>query len=291
MIRIDIHDPLDPRIAAYHDIRERDLTGREGLFVAEGEVVLRTLLSPASLCRPVSLLVADKRIAGLQGLLAGLPDHVPVYVAAQDVLDGIAGFHLHRGLLGLGRKPGPLSLEALTRDAGRDAVILAASGIGNHDNMGGLFRNAAAFGAHGVVLDARCCDPFYRKAIRVSVGAALRVPHVRVMAADAMVDDLAAAGFEVIALTPSATERLSHLRPGGRRAILVGSEGPGLPARVIARCRAVGIPMSGGFDSLNVAVTAALALHQVTAVRSSEPPSAQAVGKGQHKGPAHDPDI
>jgi tRNA G18 (ribose-2'-O)-methylase SpoU len=264
MTRIDIFDPADPRIAAYLDIRERDLTGREGLFVAEGEVVLRTLLSPASLCRPVSLLLADKRIAGLADLLAGLSDDVPVYVADQDVLDGIAGFHLHRGLLALGRKTDLPTLDSLSRDAGPNAVILAASGIGNHDNMGGLFRNAAAFGARGIVLDGRCCDPFYRKAIRVSVGAVLRVPHVRVDTAEAMVDGLTEAGFEVIALTPSATERLSDLRTGGRRAVLVGSEGPGLPPSVIARCRAIGIPMSGGFDSLNVSVSAALALHQLT---------------------------
>lgn len=264
MNRINICDPTDPRIAAYRDIRERDLTGRDGLFVAEGEVVLRTLLSPASLCRPVSLLVADKRVTGLEAALALLAEDVPVYVAEQAVLDGIAGFHLHRGLLGLGCKPEPVSLDCLSRDAGPDAVILAASGIGNHDNMGGLFRNAAAFGAHGVVLDGRCCDPFYRKAIRVSVGAALRVRHARVGTVEAMVDALTEAGFEIIALTPSATERLSDLRPGGRRAILVGSEGPGLPPSVIARCRAVGIPMSGGFDSLNVAVSAAVALHQLT---------------------------
>lgn len=264
MNRIKICDPTDPRIAAYRDIRERDLTGRDGLFVAEGEVVLRTLLSPASLCRPVSLLLADKRVAGLEAALALLPEDVPVYVAEQAVLDGIAGFHLHRGLLGLGCKPEPVSLDCLSRDAGPDAVILAASGIGNHDNMGGLFRNAAAFGAHGVVLDGRCCDPFYRKAIRVSVGATLRVRHARVDTVEMMVDGLTEAGFEIIALTPSATERFSDLRPGGRRAILVGSEGPGLPPSVIARCRAVGIPMSGGFDSLNVAVSAAVALHQLT---------------------------
>ncbi len=261
MTPIEIHDPADPRIAAYRDIRERDLTGRDGLFVAEGEVVLRTLLSPASLCRPVSLLLAKKRLAGLE---AAIPEDVPVFVAEQAVLDGIAGFHLHRGLLGLGRKPDGRSLDDLIEGAGSDAVILAASGIGNHDNMGGLFRNAAAFGAHGIVLDGLCCDAFYRKAIRVSVGAVLRVPHVVVDTAEAMVDRLIAAGFEVIALTPSATERMSDLKPGGRRALLVGSEGPGLPQSVIARCRAVGIPMSGGFDSLNVAVTAAIALHQLT---------------------------
>lgn len=261
MVPIEIQNPDDPRIAAYRDIRERDLTGRQGLFVAEGEVVLRTLLSPASLCRPLSLLVAKKRLARFEGLV---PPDVTVFVAEQDVLDSIAGFHLHRGLLGLGQKPVPQTVDDLVAGASRDAVVLAASGIGNHDNIGGLFRNAAAFGAHGIVLDSLCCDPFYRKAIRVSVGAVLRVPHAVVDSGACMVEQLLSAGFEVIALTPRATERLADLKPGVRRAILVGSEGPGLPEAVIGRCRAVGIPMSGGFDSLNVAVTAAIALHQVT---------------------------
>lgn len=261
MTPIEIHDPDDPRIAAYRNIRERDLTRREGLFVAEGEVVLRTLLSPASFCRPVSLLVARKRLADVEALL---PDDVPIFVADQAVLDGIAGFPLHRGLLGLGRKPDALSVENLIAGAGSDAIVLVASGIGNHDNMGGLFRNAAAFGAHGVILDGRCCDPFYRKAIRVSVGSALRMPHAVEEDVEDVVARLEARGFEVIALTPSATERLVDLRPGGRRAVLVGSEGPGLSSSVIGRCRSVAIPMSGGFDSLNVAVASAIALHHLT---------------------------
>lgn len=261
MIPIEIQNPADPRIAAYRDIRERDLTGRQGLFVAEGEVVLRTLLSPASLCRPVSLLMAKKRLSRFEAVI---PEDLPVFVADQEVLDAIAGFHLHRGLLAVGQKPVARPVEDLLADAGDDAVILAAIGIGNHDNMGGLFRNAAAFGAAGLLLDDRCCDPFYRKAIRVSVGAVLRVPHAVSGTGEAIVTRLEKNGFEVIALTPGATEPLSGLKPGGRRAILVGSEGPGLPETLMKRCRAVAIPMSGGFDSLNVAVTAAIALHQLT---------------------------
>jgi len=261
MVPIEIQNPDDPRIAAYRDIRERDLTGRQGLFVAEGEVVLRTLLSQASLCRPVSLLLAKKRLARFEALI---PEDLTVFVAEQEVLDAIAGFHLHRGLLALGHKPIACSVDELLSNVGDDAVILAASGIGNHDNMGGLFRNAAAFGAAGVLLDSLCCDPFYRKAIRVSVGAVLRVPHAVPGTGEEMVTRLETAGFEVIALTLGAAEHLSDLQPGGRRAILVGSEGPGLPEPVIRRCRAVGIPMSGGFDSLNVSVTAAIAMHQLT---------------------------
>ena len=262
MIRIE--QPDDPRIAGFRDIRERDLTGRQGLFVAEGEVVLNVLTSPQSLCRPVAILLDRKRVEGLADVLARVPPETPVYVAEQAVLDSIAGFHLHRGILALGEKPVARGLEACLGPLGPEAVVVAACGIGNHDNMGGLFRNAAAFGAGAVLLDDRCCDPFYRKAIRVSVGAVLRTPMAAGLEALAMVAALQAAGFTVMALTPGASEPLEAAPQGGRIAILLGPEGPGLAPAVIERCRPVGIPMSGGFDSLNVSVASGIALHHFT---------------------------
>ncbi len=264
---IHIDDPADPRVAPYRDIKERDLTGRRGLFIAEGEVVLRTLASPASRCQPLSLLLAKKRVAALTDVIDALPADTPTYVASQEVLDTIAGFALHRGMLGIGQKPEPHAIEALLDKAPDNALVLVACGIGNHDNMGGLFRNAAAFGAHVVLLDDQCCDPFYRKAIRVSVGAVLRTLHGVAGDSATIVDRLQTAGFEVLALSPSSTERLCDVRPAGRVAIVVGAEGPGLDQHLIAKCRAVGIPMSGGFDSLNVAATSAIALHHLTMSR------------------------
>jgi len=261
---IPIDDEDDARVAAFRDIRERDLTGRQGLFVAEGEVVLRVLASAASYCRPVAALIAEKRLAALSDVLATLPPEAPVYSAPQPVLDGIAGFHLHRGILALGEKPAPRPLAGILADLADDAVVVLACGIGNHDNMGGIFRAAAAFGAAAVLLDDRCCDPFYRKAIRVSVGAVLRTPMVTSQDAGDLIDGLKAAGFRVLAMTPASPSPL-HLTPrGGRTAIVLGAEGPGLPDRVIARCETVGVPMSGGFDSLNVATAGAIALHHFT---------------------------
>lgn len=265
---IPVSDIDDLRISAFRDVKERDLTGRQGLFVAEGEVVLRVLASPASRCAPVAVLIAEKRLAGLRDILERLPEDVPIHTAPQDVLDAIAGFHLHRGILALGRKPERLDLGAFLDGLPERAVLVGACGIGNHDNMGGLFRNAAAFGAAGLLLDETCCDPFYRKAIRVSVGAALRTPFVEVVTTSAMVEALETRGFEVLALTPSATETLSQLKPAPRTAILLGSEGPGLSPVVIGRCRPLAIRMSGGFDSLNVAATSAVALHHLTTVEA-----------------------
>ena len=264
MAVIPIDDPHDARVAAFRDIRERDLTGRQGLFVAEGEVVLRVLLSPASLCRPRAVLIAEKRLPALTDLLAGLPDDVPVYSAAQPVLDGVAGFHLHRGILALGEKPTPRPLPAVLAGLPEQAVVVVACGIGNHDNMGGIFRASAAFGAAAVLLDDRCCDPFYRKAIRVSVGAVLRTPMATGLEAGDLIDGLKDAGFRVLAMTPASASPL-HLSPrGGRVAIVLGAEGPGLPTHLLERCETIGIPMSGGFDSLNVGTAGAIALHHFT---------------------------
>ena len=264
MALIPVDDPHDARVAAFRDIRERDLTGRQGLFVAEGEVVLRVLASPASLCRPVAALIAEKRVAGLAEILAALPPETPVYSAAQPVLDGIAGFHLHRGVMALGEKPEPPPPARVLAAAPDDAVVLLACGIGNHDNMGGLFRAAAAFGAAAVLLDDHCCDPFYRKAIRVSVGAVLRTPMSTGQDAGEMVDALKTAGFRVLAMTPSSPSPLHLAARGGRTAIVLGAEGPGLPTHLLERCETIGIPMSGGFDSLNVGTAGAIALHHFT---------------------------
>jgi len=261
---IPIDDPHDDRVAAFRDIRERDLTGRQGLFVAEGEVVLRVLVSPASLCRPVAALIAEKRLTALADVVAAVPSEAPVYAASQPVIDGVAGFHLHRGILALGEKPAPRPLADLLADLPTDAVVVAACGIGNHDNMGGIFRAAAAFGAGAVLLDDRCCDPFYRKAIRVSVGAVLRTPMASGIEAVEMIDGLKAAGFRVLAMTPASPAPLHLAARGGRTAIVLGAEGPGLPPRLLDRCETVGVPMSGGFDSLNVATAGAIALHHFT---------------------------
>jgi tRNA G18 (ribose-2'-O)-methylase SpoU len=142
-------------------------------------------------------------------------------------------------------------------------VVLVLFGIGNHDNMGGIFRNAAAFGADAVLLATDCCDPLYRKAIRVSVGAVLTTPWTRLEPGADPVALLQTQGFEALALSPAGETTLARLRRPARAAVLLGSEGPGLPADMLARARTVAIPMASGFDSLNVATTSGVVLHQL----------------------------
>lgn len=259
---IPIDDPDDPRVAAYRDVRERDLVGREGLFVAEGDVVLR-VLARSALCEPVSLLIAAKRVEALASLIASLPEGVPIYSAGQAVMDAVVGFPIHRGILALGRRRATPTAAELLADLPEQALVLALHGIANHDNMGGLFRNAAAFGADAVILDGTCADPLYRKAIRVSVGAALIMPFARMAAREDMISILEGAGFEALALSPSGAAELADLRRSARAAVMLGAEGPGLPDRVLSRTKAVRIAMADGFDSLNVAVTAGIVLHHL----------------------------
>jgi tRNA G18 (ribose-2'-O)-methylase SpoU len=261
-VLIAVEDPADPRLEPYRAVRERDLAGREGRFIAEGEVVLRVLLTRSRL--PVeSVLVSEKRAGALGDLLARVPPEVPVYVAPHDVMSGIVGFPIHRGLLAIGRRGPNRSTAELLAGLPPAATVLGLIGLTNHDNVGGVFRNAAGFGADAVLLDGTSCDPLYRKAIRVSVGAALIVPFARGGTAGEMLRALAEAGFETVALTPAGAEPLSAYRRAPRTALLLGAEGPGLPPDILARARTVRIPMAEGFDSLNVATASGVALHHL----------------------------
>ena len=266
-LRFYIDDPQDPRIAAYRDIRERDLVGRDGCFIAEGEVVLKVLLAGRR-HETVSLLISEKRVAGLTPLLEPIPDAVPIYVAGQAVLDRIAGFHLHRGILALGRSaPMPAAAQLLGTLVPR-ALVVVLLAIANHDNVGGIFRNAAAFGADAVLLDGACCDPLYRKAIRVSVGTSLVVPYARLAPREDAIDLLTGLGFETLALSPAGATPLAGLARTARTAVLLGAEGPGLPAGMLSRARTVRIPMAEGVDSLNVATASGIVLHHLAGDRA-----------------------
>jgi tRNA G18 (ribose-2'-O)-methylase SpoU len=191
---------------------------------------------------------------------------VPVYVADQGLFDRIAGFHVHRGALALARRPASRDLGEAVEGS---RLVLAVEGVNDHENLGALFRNAAAFGAGAVVLDPRTADPLYRRSVRVSVGHVLRIPFVR---SGDWLGDLArlrAAGFLLVALDPGGPASLDDLvaPPSGRVALLVGAEGDGLtPAAREAADLVVRIPMAAGVDSLNVATAAAVALHRVAGV-------------------------
>jgi tRNA G18 (ribose-2'-O)-methylase SpoU len=250
---IEIADADDPRIAGYRALKERAVI-EGGRFVAESERVVRRLVTSG--LRIDSVLLTAPRLATLADALAG---PFPVYLASQSALDAVAGFHVHRGCLALGvRPPAP----ELPRDA-RTIVVL--EDLTDVDNLGAIARHAAAFGADALLLSPRCADPFYRKAIRVSLGAVFGLPIVR---ASVWPDELArlrADGVQVVGavLDPDAAPLVRFTRPA-RVALLLGAEGPGLSAGARAACdHLVTIPMSPQADSLNVATAAAIFLYSL----------------------------
>lgn len=263
---IAIEDPADPRIAEFTQIRERDLTGRSGQFIAEGTVVLRMLAGAHAAGRSFraeKLLLLRNRVEGVADLIDAFPSEVPVYVAEGPVLDAIAGFHLHRGVLALGRRANAPSAVELTASLPQTSLVLVGCGISNHDNIGALFRNAAGFGADAVLLDETCCDPLYRKALRVSVGSVLTTPYARDGSAADRLSALAEAGFAIWALSPSGSTEISAIPPSPRMALVMGTEGEGLPKAILERFHTARIAQMPGLDSLNVGTASGIALYSL----------------------------
>ena len=271
-------DETDPRLAdfvALNDPARRRQVERSGsYFVVEGVLAVERLLAlPQWEVRSIALLprLADRlaeAIEGRFGVPPGAPD-CPVSVVDQDALNHVVGFDLHRGALAsVTRRPPPRldDLDPATLNAAR--LLVMAEGINDHENLGGLYRNAAAFGVDAMVLDPTSADPFYRRSVRVSLGHVLAVPTVMAPAHPAGIEALRARGVTVVALTPTGDVDLRDLdRPtldSGPVAVLVGAEGPGLSeAALTAADHRVRITMATGVDSLNVATAAAVALHHL----------------------------
>lgn len=253
---IVITDAGDPRLGDYRDLKERHLNTSGRRFVAESERVVRRLFSSGLVVH--SVLVTPPRLSALGD---ALPDGVPVYLADQPVMDQIAGFHVHRGCLAIGERPAEPSIPAGA------ATVVVVEDLVDVDNLGAVARNAAAFGADALALSPRCADPFYRKAIRVSLGAVFALPIVRFKDWPTDLQSLRRAGFTLLAATlQEATPLPSFVRaPGQRIALLLGSEGPGLSPDVQAACdHRLVIPMSPAADSLNVATASAVFLYHLT---------------------------
>jgi tRNA G18 (ribose-2'-O)-methylase SpoU len=245
-------------------VRDGELLRSRGMFIAEGRQVVRRVLEDARY-RVQSVLLNPAALREIEPAVAACGRDVPMLVGGATVLADIAGYDVHRGCLALvHRRPATLVDELLAQS--RMLVILEA--VANPDNVGGVFRNAAAFGADGVLLSPTCCDPLYRKAIKTSMGATLQVPYARAGSDDwpAVIGRVRAAGFRIVALTPRASsETLEAFQARPRVpsiAVMLGTEGAGLtPAVEAAADDRVRIPISGAVDSLNVAVAAGIALH------------------------------
>jgi len=268
---VPVDDPADQRVSDFVGLKDRQARrgsgtrsgGDHGFFIAESAVVVRRLLRSPYHLR--SLLVSDNGLVGL-GADLDLTD-APVYVATPAVVAEVCGFAFHRGVMASAdRRPLP---ELATLVAGVDLIVIT-EGVNDSENLGALFRNAAAFGAGAVVLDPTSADPLYRRSIRVSAGHVLAVPFTRVTDWPASIGALQGLGFEVLALTPApeGSGSLDSVQRRPRQALLVGAEGAGLSEQALAAAdRRVRIPLIAGVDSLNVATAVAIALHELGPAR------------------------
>jgi rRNA methylases len=250
----------DPRVAEYAHVGHAEWLRENGLFVAEGRLVIRRLIEARSY-RVRSVLITPVALEAVKDALH-LED-CPIFVCEQRVMNELAGFNFHRGCLALAERPP--AVDPFSRFA-RARCLLALEGVGNPDNIGGLFRVAAALGAEGVLLDSRCADPLYRKAVRTSMGAVFRV---RFAIVDEWLPTIRALGehrVDVVALTPNPSARplteLARDRSRDRPVILMlGTEGPGLSKEAVAAATLTArIPIATDVDSLNVVVAAGIAL-------------------------------
>ena len=258
----------DSRLSDFTAVSDPELARTRGIFVAEGRLVVRRLLTASSF-RPRAVMVTPSAMEALEDALPARPD-IPVYIVPKDVMEGVAGFNIHRGCLATGERPARVDWRSCVSRARRVVVL---ERVGDADNVGAIFRSAAAFGAGAVLVGPACADPLYRKAIRTSMGAALTLPFAD---ADAYADswpatlrDLTSDGWAVAALTPAADamelrDFTSMTRPQ-RVAIVLGHEGDGLTEEALASCEyKVRIPIRASVDSLNVATAAAIALYELS---------------------------
>ncbi len=274
----DLDDPgLDSLLAPYRNqkdawlrVQQQGGTGLgDGLFLAEGELVVRTLVESPH--RVVSVLCTPTRLEAMGDTLAVLPVETPILVAGRGVVEQILGFDMHRGILALGQRLNPPTADDLIA---RARLVVVCEDLANHDNIGAVFRNVACLAgvsanasgpiSAAVLLSPGCCDPLYRKSLRVSMGHALRVPFARLEPWPRGLDRLETAGFEILALTLGAEAvdigKLERY-PNTKLAVVLGAEGPGLSEETLAAATTrVRIPMAAGADSLNVATSLAVVL-------------------------------
>jgi tRNA G18 (ribose-2'-O)-methylase SpoU len=260
---VDVSSPLDPRLVLYRSVSDPALAERHGLFVAEGRrVVERAIRSGLSL-RSILLTATAQR--AMADLLDSRPD-VAVLRVSQALMNDVIGFNIHRGCLALAERPAHRDWAALTAGA---RLVVVLEGIGDADNVGSIFRTASAFGVDAVLMDPTCADPLYRKAVRTSMAATIAVPFAAARPWPDVLRMLGTTGWRVLGLTPRGDapplQHVAHTDADTPTALVFGHEGSGLSEETLAACTAhARIPMAAGHDSLNVAVSVAVALYELT---------------------------
>jgi len=256
-----VDDFDDRRLDPFRRLNDAELLRNQRMFVAEGRLIVERVLNDGRY-EIASLMLNRAALEALEPTLEAIGTTAEVFECPTGAFESVTGFNLHRGCLALVRRLPPVSWRSVLRDA---HLVIVVEGVTNADNVGGLFRNAAAFGVDAVLLSPTTCDPFYRKSVRTSMGHVLHVPFAQMHPWPAALAELRLLGFTVAALTPRTPADELEMFAASRRdrkvALLVGSEGPGLtPAAETEAEFRVRIPMAPGIDSLNLSVAAGIAL-------------------------------
>jgi tRNA G18 (ribose-2'-O)-methylase SpoU len=263
-VEIETIDSLDdPRVAVYRGVKDGVLRDAQGVFLVESRLCVRRLLELGR-HRVRSVFVTRTALDALADAFASADPNFRIFLASADLMKRVVGFAMHRGCVAAAERGIPSSLDSLLTD--RPRLIVGLEGVANPENVGNVFRNAAAFGADAVLLSADCADPLYRKAIRVSMAGTLRTPFARIECWPDALASLREAGLTSLAFSTSVVASelaaLKTKRSDERLVLLFGSEGDGLvAATATAADKTIRIPMAEGVDSLNVATASGIALH------------------------------
>jgi tRNA G18 (ribose-2'-O)-methylase SpoU len=258
-----------PELAPYRSMKYQHEHRQQRIFVAEGEKVVRRLLE--SYFEVISVMLPEKWLKDFETLLVARPETIPVYVAEKALLEQLTGFSMYQGVLAVGRVPEPVPFEQILAESPRPRLFLAADGLSNAENIGGLTRNCAAFGAQALIIGETSASAYLRRAVRASMGAIFKLPVLETNHLEKLLGTLRQHGIRSIAAHPHAENRLLARADLTRDCCLVlGSEGQGIGASVLAACdEAVSIPMRMGVDSLNVGSAAAVFLYEVARQRGT----------------------
>lgn len=256
-----------PELQPYRTMRRQHEHRQQGIFIAEGEKVVRRLLE--SRFTVLSVLLPEKWLRDLAPLLQARPENIPVFVAEKKLLETLTGFSMYQGLLALGKIPPPVPLPDLLARSPRPWLLAAVDGLSSAENLGALVRNCAAFNVQALLVGETSGSPFLRRAVRSSMGAAFHLPILETPNLTHTLADLRARGIRCLAAHPHAQNRsLPQADFTADSCLLFGSEGYGISPAVLAACdRAVALPMPPTVDSLNVASAAAVFLYEANRQR------------------------
>ncbi|HEV2391515.1 MAG TPA: RNA methyltransferase [Verrucomicrobiae bacterium] len=260
-----------PELQPYRTMRRQEQHREQGIFVAEGEKVVRRLLE--SKLQVLSVLLPEKWLVLLEAQLKLRPEDIEVFVADKALLETLTGFSMYQGLLAVGKVPAPVSLSDLLARSNQPYLLAAVDSLSSAENLGAVVRNCAALGVHGLIVGETCSSPFLRRAVRSSMGTAFLLPMIETESLTRALSELRARGVRCIAAHPREPQRIvAQVAFTGDCCVVFGSEGYGISPDILAACdEAAAIPMTPEVDSLNVGCAAAVFLYE--AVRQRRMPS------------------